>query len=686
MDNKKSMSRPPFWMPWGVGGCLWRTLLFLLGMVLLSLLMALLLRGCNNDGSDDGQDDSPLEKIEKLIGDKQEDPYKDLPEELRDTSIVKEWRDSIPGVEELPAPDDNFIPPVDSSRVIVNPEDSTSQIVGDQLVVFFNSKDLKKDMAAFAQRFKQLYPGKGYEVIYYNPTAGTMLLQVPQDKLIQVAQELPQKITDIDFRVATNEIMEDSQAKGRPSDPDFAVAAYDQYFKLIQAYDAWGITKGSKDVRVAIVDSYFDLSNSEIGQRYVDRISIPTKSQNVLPPSRKPRNMDEAGAFSHGSHVAGLAIGAQNNKLGCSGIAPECSWIPISLGTQLTSFNIMEGILYAIYHGADVVNFSLGRAFPQGVSKVPLKDQISVATQTGKMGEQLWEYIVKVANDHNCVLCTSAGNDLVLMGMDPKNRSSHMIKVEATDGKGMMATDFSNFGKAPEAGINYSTVSAPGVGMWSVSPKHAIPVMVDFYKKNGVNLPHNTKSGFVVMQGTSMAAPVVAGAVALLKSKKKDLTSEQVIKILTMTAKQFDKQHRIGPCIQLKDALDATGGELANFDDLMKNHQLLVGKWKSTHELQIGQEGKKTDDIWTYFIFTSPTAGTVEHHCINLKRVYRVGVSVKWESDRIVITQQGEATDGQGNNLNRDDYVCRPDKNRLLEATCIQRGKSAYNFQLEKVK
>ena len=182
-----------------------------------------------------------------------------------------------------------------------------------------------------------------------------------------------------------------------------------------------------------------------------------------------------------------------------------------------------------------------------------------------------------------------------------------------------------------------------------------------------------------------MAAPIVTGAVALLKSKNKDLTSEQVIKILTMTAKQTDKKHRIGPTIQIKDALDATGGELANFDDLMKDHNLLVGKWRSTHELQISSNGKKTDDIWTYFIFTSPTSGTIEHHTINLNRVYKVRVSVKWENGRILINQQGMATDGNGNTLNKDDFICKPDKNRLLEATCIQRGKTAYTFQLEKV-
>lgn len=666
----KSPHHYPFWKPWGVGGCLWRTLLFLFGMTLICLLLAILLRGCESD-SNPIQNNPFNPFVSDSIDKKMEDPYRNL----RDTTLVKEWNDSIPGVEELPSPNENYIPPVDSSRIVVNPNDSLSKIVCDQLIVFFNSKNLKQDMAAFAKKFKEIYPGQGYEVLYYNPTAGTMLLGVPDDKLHEVADELPQRIPGIDFRVATNDIMEES---AKPSDPGFGVAKYDEYFKLIQAYEAWDITRGSRDVKVAIVDSYFDLTNPEIGDRYVDRIHIPTKTQNVLPPAKAPTKNDIT-SYCHGSHVAGIAIGAQNNQLGCSGIAPECSWIPISLGDQLTTFNIMEGILYAVYHGADVVNFSIGRVIPPETKNVPLGDQINYAITQDKRGEELWKYIIKTANDHNCVLCTSAGNSTVLMGLDPKNRDENIIKVEAVDSKGQMA-DFSNFGEAPEANLHYSTVAAPGVALWSVSEKRCAPL----WRKEGYKV--SPDGGFQEMDGTSMAAPVVAGAVALLKSKNKNLTSEQVIKILTMTAKQTDQKHRIGPTIQIKDALDATGGELLNFDDLMKNHDLLVGKWKSTHELFISNNGKKTDDMWTYFIFTSPTSGTVEHHTINLKRVYRVGVTVKWEANRLHIIQNGSASDGNGNNLTKDDYECKPNENRLLEATCIQNGKKAYTFQLEKVK
>ena len=678
--NQANTPRTPFWMPWGAGGCLWRTVVFLLGMCLISLFLALLLRGCGdkkqNNGpvNPDGQDSLIIVNEDTVPN-----PYYNLPPELRDTSIVRDWNEPIPGVDELPIPERNFIPPIDSTQIITDPEDSVSQIVCDRLIVLFKSTPdkVKEDMASFARQFKQQYPGAEYQILYYNSSIGTMNIGVPQSELIKVADELPQKITGLDFLVTTEQII---NGASKPSDPGFSVGKYDEYFKLIQAYDAWDITRGSKDVKVAIVDSYLDLSNPEIGERYVDPINIATGRVNVLPPAKMPASEEEVGLYCHGSHVAGLAIGGQNNGLGCSGIAPECSWIPIALGSYpWSTMRTLEGVLYAIYHGADVINLSIGGISPL-MAQLSLNEQVAISQISGKRGEAVWDYIVEIANRNNCIICKASGNESVFMGLDFMNRSDLVINVEAVDNQGIKA-DFSNFGVVDEVGIHYSAVAAPGVKLWSVSDKRCAP----FWYLSGVKV--SAKDGFQEMDGTSMAAPVVTGAVALLKSKNKDLTAAQARKILIMTGKQTDTQHRIGPTIQIRDALDATGGDLLNFDDLMKDHNKLLGKWKSTYEINLVEVDteKKVDEMWTYFIFTSTTSGRLEYHAIGTKRIYTAPVSVKWGTNQLTIIQHGDAVSSDGKQINKDDFVCHPNQERLLETSCQRNGKERYTFLLEKV-
>lgn len=488
---------------------------------------------------------------------------------------------------------------------------------------------------------------------------------------------LPRQITGIDFKIVSNEVMAESYV---PSDPGFKVAAYDEYYKLIQAYDAWDITKGSPDIKVAIVDSYFDLDHPLLKGRYVNPINIVTKTADVYPPASCPADGRDVQAYCHGTHVAALAVGAMDNGVGCSGIAPECTWIPISIGDNMSAISLIEGILYAIYQGADVVNFSIGAILDPSVKDLSLEDQVYLSQNRNLRGQDLWEYVVKVANDHNCTLVTAAGNDSVLMGLDSKNRSDGMVKVEAVDGKGKV-TDFSNFGTIPALQVAYSTVAAPGLDIWSATDGRCTPI----WESAGVKV--DRQQALQEMPGTSMAAPIVAGAVALMKSKRKDITTGEIIKILEATGKQTDPGKPIGPTIQIRDALDAVGGEYANFDEIMRDHNLLVGKWRSTQMNQLTENpsGKKLDDLWTYFIFDTPTSGFLEHHALKLKKIFRAPISVKWNTDSFEIIQHGEAVAQDGDRMTVDHFICNPDENHLLNASSARKDGPPFSFMLRKV-
>ena len=107
--------------------------------------------------------------------------------------------------------------------------------------------------------------------------------------------------------------------------------------------------------------------------------------------------------------------------------------------------------------------------------------------------------------------------------MDDSKRNHNTIVVSAVDTL-LRRADFSNFGNIEGRGLYESTISAPGVKIWGA-------------------LPGNSYDAW---DGTSFAAPIITGVVALLKSQNKDLTTAQIIKILQSTGKPVEDELGIG--------------------------------------------------------------------------------------------------------------------------------------------
>jgi subtilisin family serine protease len=96
----------------------------------------------------------------------------------------------------------------------------------------------------------------------------------------------------------------------------------------------------------------------------------------------------------------------------------------------------------------------------------------------------------------------AAGNSNIMTGFDPFQRSKNTIKVGAID-KNQNKAGFSNFGPN-------TTIYAPGTNIYGAKPGNS----------------------YEILQGTSMAAPIVSGFVGLLKSMNKNLNNQQIISIL----------------------------------------------------------------------------------------------------------------------------------------------------------
>lgn len=494
--------RTPFWQPWGCLGCLGRFLLFIILLLLLLLLLSLF-RKC--ESSRNGSDSNN-------VGD----------------STEIRWNEPIANGEDvgLPSPEQNVLPPFEET--IPNPENNgATEIYPNLLYVIFDSEADDETFKAFAKKFSSLYPSPEHKIQYYNTGSKTAILDVPENRRDEICQKLPNQISEVDFLVVPVEVMT-QYAEVIPNDPAFKDANKSWYFKPIQAQEAWSITKGSSDIIVGIVDSYMDLNHPELkGDRCVFPFSVINGNSDVSPRAGAPA--DYAG---HGTLVTAVAVGNANNNVGSSGIAPNCKFIPVSMGEKVNTITEVEGLLYCMYHGASVINLSCGANFPESITTMPLEKQIAFSEQYGKPQEKMWDYVFQLAEKRNVTIVWAAGNENCFDAMDTSKRNPNTIRVSAV-GRDLKKADFSNFGNFAERNLYESTISAPGVDIWGA-------------------LPNNKYDAW---PGTSFSAPIITGVIALIKSQNKDLTTKQIIKILQGTGKPVAESPEIGNLVQIKDAL-----------------------------------------------------------------------------------------------------------------------------------
>ena len=246
---------------------------------------------------------------------------------------------------------------------------------------------------------------------------------------------------------------------------------------------------GSSSVIVALIDTGVDYTHPDLamsmwtnrgeipdngvdddGNGYVDDIHGADTIANSGDP------MDDHG---HGTHVAGI-IGAANNNIGIVGVAYNTKIMAVKAGQQSGVFNqsdIAEAIIYAWRNGADVINMSFG-----GVT-------LSIAVQ-----EALATAYTR------CVLIAAAGNHAsknIILPIYPAAFSyvTGVMSIDDTNTESL----FTNYDVEAYDPIEYE-VYAPGEKILSTFPDER----------------------YISLNGTSMAAPIVAGIAALLRSYYSD--------------------------------------------------------------------------------------------------------------------------------------------------------------------
>jgi subtilisin family serine protease len=643
----------PFWKPWGCLGCLGRLLLYLLLLLTLMFLLSMFkMCSCSNPfrptpteiTNPTGENPNPHVDIDTMI---------DIPRNIPN-----------PG-ENLPNPDDNYIPPYDDGDIV---QDSLGQqTVGDRLNVILDSDAEDETFRQFADEFKQLYPGDEYTIRFYDPLTKALQIEVPTEERDAMIQNLPQQITDINFLVFPESVMGSFQSN-RPNDPAFQYPDYTWHFAPIQAYEAWEITKGSPDVTVAIIDSYFDLNHDELNSdRVVSPFCVPRRSGNVAPPQEGCADAP----FKHGSLVACTTLGNMDNNRGTAGIAPNCKFMPISAGHQFTSLTLLQGLLYAIYQGANVVNISAGDAYPEDspIYSLTPEEQIQLSQEWRKEEEAVWDYAFDLANARNVTVVWAAGNENLFTALDPSKRGDRSIKVSAVD-TNLQKAGFSNYGNFEEQNVAESTISAPGVNIFGACP-------------------YNDYIPLEWGQGTSFSAPIVTGAVALMKSLDPNLTTPDIIQILRETGKPIDSNPEIGKLLQIKDALlrVQNNDDYARMDEIQDDHSQFEGLWQSTQLLHKTTGGNMTDEMLRlYFQIDSESSGQIIYYEETSKLDFTAPISIQWEQDKVVLTQLQEATNPNAQNKYVvATYFCTPDEDQKVQCYHSSQYGTATPYYLRKV-
>ncbi len=405
--------------------------------------------------------------------------------------------------------------PIDTTKFI-DDEESHSRIISD--VVNIALKKKTQNFKHFAIELKHEFADEDYKVVYYDEETSRLQFNFPEEERAEIKETIRTKMAKYDLLIWDEAVFGSGRAF---NDPDFTSTDKSWYLKAINADKAWDITTGDTSVVIAVIDDGFDLDHVELRNNVVKRYNVVNDDSRIFSgPDR-----------FHGTHVAGIALAKGDNGKGLSGIAPGCRLMPIQAAGEdgfFTMTDIIDGILYAIKNGADVINMSLGKQFSEEIESLTPGQMEEIARNNGLDEADFWKELFQVAEDNNVTIVLAGGNQNILVGLDPMQRSNQVIKVAATNKMDKKAA-FSNFFLRSEKDC---FISAPGEHIYSTVPGNR----------------------YQFLDGTSMASPVVAGAIGLMKSVNPRLTNAQIRKILRVTSKPLNDR-RIAPLLQLDKAI-----------------------------------------------------------------------------------------------------------------------------------
>jgi subtilisin family serine protease len=260
------------------------------------------------------------------------------------------------------------------------------------------------------------------------------------------------------------------------------------------------VLRAAGGVKIAVIDSGADVRAPDIAHKSPATWSVLSRSTRV------------ADTLGHGTFVSSLAAGSIDDGVGIAGFGGDAKLLvvqAIDRNGYITDVDEAAGIVYAVKHGAQIINLSIG-----GSETSPIEQRA-----------------IRYAARHGVLLVAAAGNEYqqgnqveypaaLLQPVGSRGRGGIGLAVGATTMDGTRA-DFSNTG-------TYLSLAAPGDNVFAAESAdsdwpHAQP-------------PWASPGYYGWASGTSFASPEVAGAAALVWGANPGLTARQVAEVLKQSA------------------------------------------------------------------------------------------------------------------------------------------------------
>ncbi len=284
----------------------------------------------------------------------------------------------------------------------------------------------------------------------------------------------------------------------------------------IKAEAAWDITLGSPNVKVAVIDTGIGLNHEDLN----DYLDAEDSYDAIL---NRPGSRQIYG--SHGTAVAGI-IGANDNEKGVRGVAPNTSLMSISLlrdseANHTTTTDVLRSFRWAINNGAHIINNSWSLNFQD----IMIGNVINMALTEGRDGKGI-------------VVVFASGNDNTIIDY-PANSNSKILVVGAINRCGQRSVRDS---------INPNICDPWGIGLIGSNYGSSLDLVAGGTSIVTTSIDFNSTSRLITdytsaydnnFNGTSAAAPYVAGVAALILSVNPGLSAQEVNDIIEQSAQKI---------------------------------------------------------------------------------------------------------------------------------------------------